>query len=515
MKGEYIMSDGNGRRYEKERNQLNFKKVGVFILTIFVIGMVVISLQKILSNSSNGPSGTSSNVEYFSVYTNKKWGVIDSNGSIVIEPTYEEMVIVPNSQRPVFVCVYDVNPENKTYKTKVLNKDNREILTQYTKVELLDNHDKHNNLWYEKNILKVQKNNKYGIVNYDGKSLLATEYDDIRTLKGASDSIIIIKDGKMGISNGLGEIIIKPEYKNILPLGENATGGYIVVDENNKYGVVGRNKKVIIQPKYTDIKEVAGNDKYIVKDGNWKLVNGKSDVLTEGSFDDIVGINESNLVAIKDNKYGVIDTGGKTKIPYEYNYLEYAFSNYYIAYKSDKFGLIDLENKTQIEFQYEDMAYRSDAGILEAYNANYITDVYDKNLDKKVTGIVSEVNVTDGYIKIREDDDYKYYNFKFEPKANNEILAGKTLYLSKKDGKYGYIDKNGNVVVEHTYDDATEQNAYGYSAIKKDGLWGSIDKTGKVVANPQYNLNDTLVIDFIGKWYLGKDLNLNYYTDAK
>ena len=33
----------------------------------------------------------------------------------------------------------------------------------------------------------------------------------------------------------------------------------------------------------------------------------------------------------------------------------------------------------------------------------------------------------------------------------------------------------------------------------------------KVVKEPTYNLDDYLKIDFIGGWYLGKDINMNYY----
>ena len=41
--------------------------------------------------------------------------------------------------------------------------------------------------------------------------------------------------------------------------------------------------------------------------------------------------------------------------------------------------------------------------------------------------------------------------------------------MAKKDGKYGYVDKNNVVVVNYIYDDATEQNNSGYVAVKKDG----------------------------------------------
>ena len=87
------------------------------------------------------------------------------------------------------------------------------------------------------------------------------------------------------------------------------------------------------------------------------------------------------------------------------------------------------------------------------------------------------------------------------------------MLLDKKDGKYGFIDKDGNVIVDYIYEDALEQNSFGFAAVKKDGKWGAIDKTGNVVAENQYELENNIIIDFIGKWHIGQDLNLNYYTD--
>ena len=116
-------------------------------------------------------------------------------------------------------------------------------------------------------------------------------------------------------------------------------------------------------------------------------------------------------------------------------------------------------------------------------------------------------------MKIRVDGEYKYYNFRFEEKTNRELLTGNTLFLDKKDDKYGYVNKDGVVIVDYIYDDATEQNAFGYSSVKQNGMWGCIDSTGKVVIAPAYQLENNLMIEFIDKWYRGEDLNLDYYTD--
>ena len=84
--------------------------------------------------------------------------------------------------------------------------------------------------------------------------------------------------------------------------------------------------------------------------------------------------------------------------------------------------------------------------------------------------------------------------------------------MSKKDGKFGFVDKDGNVVVDYIYDDATEQNRFGYSSVKKDGKWGAINSQGRVVVEPQYTMENNSLIEFIDEWHLGEDLNLNYYT---
>ena len=86
------------------------------------------------------------------------------------------------------------------------------------------------------------------------------------------------------------------------------------------------------------------------------------------------------------------------------------------------------------------------------------------------------------------------------------------MFLSKKDGKYGFVNEKGIVVVDYQYEDATEQNKYGYAAVKKDGKWGCIDSKGKVVEECKNSLENALVVDFIASWHLATDINANYYT---
>ena len=102
-----------GRRYDSE-GKLNMKKVAAVIIAIAVVIMFVVGLKKLLNTEVKKDEKVIA-INYFSVYTDGKWGIIDSNGNTVIEPTYSDMLQVPDKTKPVFICTYDINYNDNTY----------------------------------------------------------------------------------------------------------------------------------------------------------------------------------------------------------------------------------------------------------------------------------------------------------------------------------------------------------------------------------------------------------------
>ena len=501
-----------GKRYDTE-SKLNIKKVIAVIIAIAVIIMFVVAIKTLLTKNTNETS--TQVMSYYPVYTNDKWGVIDQTGKIVIEPTYSEMITIPDSKTDIFICLYDVDYTNNTYKTKVIDSKNNEKFTNYDLVEVIENQDSSNNLWYEEGVLRVKKGDKYGLIDYSGKETLPLEYTSIEALQGVTNSLIIKKDEQVGLCDNKGNIIINPEYKNIQSIGDNYQNGYIVQNNDGLFGVIDFTKKVVLEPKYEEIKQVSSNNIYIVKEnGNLNAITQEGEILLENKFDDVKQINENDIIFIKNKKYGVISSTGEIKIEAQYDDLQYSFGENYIAKNGDKYGIINTSNETILPFEYTNILYRKEAGFIETNKDNSaVSQILNNKFEQKLEGIVSDVNAEKGYFRIRVNDEYKYYNFNFEEKKSSEVLTSNTLFLSKKDGKYGYTDKDGNVVVDYIYEDATEQNNFGYAAVKKDGKWGSIDKDGKQVAETKYELANNIMIDFTGKWHLGEDINSYYYTD--
>ncbi len=56
----------------------------------------------------------------------------------------------------------------------------------------------------------------------------------------------------------------------------------------------------------------------------------------------------------------------------------------------------------------------------------------------------------------------------------------------KLNGKYGFIDKNGDFVIKPKFDDAWYFRE-GLAAVELNGKYGFIDKSGKIIAKPEFD----------------------------
>ena len=330
------MSRNKGKRYDSEP-KLNMKKVIAVIIAVLVVIMFVVGIKELLKQKDNVIEKKFT-TGYYAIYENEKWGVIDTNQKVIIEPTYEEMIIIPDNSKPIFICTTNVDYTNGTFETKVFNENNNQIYTDYEKVEAIYNNDKSNNLWYESNVLKVQKDGKYGLINYDGKLILACEYDEIKTIPGTKNILLTVKDGQQGLVDNIGNIIIQNVYTEITTLTDKYQNGFIAKIQTGKYGIISYNGATILETKYDEIKNIYGNNNYVVKEnGVWKIVNEDGTTYLENAFDDVKQINANNVIIKKNGKYGITALDGTEKISTEYDDLTFAFTDTYIAKKSYKY----------------------------------------------------------------------------------------------------------------------------------------------------------------------------------
>ena len=330
-----------GKRYDSG-TKLNYKKVFAVIIAIVVLIIAIIAVKKILTKAKN--TKPLEKINYFAVYSDNKWGVLGSDGKIVIDPMYQEMPIIIDKEKDVFLCTYDIDEENGTYKTKAINSKNEEIYTNYDKIEALDNYNSSENIWYEENVLKVQKNEKWGLIDIDGKEIVEPIYDNISTLKGVENSIVVEKDGKKGLLNDKGSKIIDSEYKEIQSFGDDYKNGYITINQEDKYGVISFTGESILPNQYEKIENIYGEKYFVIKEnGKEQLIDSQGNKKVTENFDEIKQIANSGIIYTKQNKYGLMDFDGNIKIEPKYDGLKELNPDIFEALKEGKSGIIDID----------------------------------------------------------------------------------------------------------------------------------------------------------------------------
>ena len=156
------------------------------------------------------------------------------------------MVIVPDKNEPLFICTDELDYNTESYTTIVLNEKGNEVLGEYSEIVAVENNDI-SNVWYEENVLKHKKDGKFGLINFEGKEIVKPIYDEIYALEGVENSIILVKDNKKGLlNNKTGEIIIEPKYIEIKAISSKHEDGYIVKNEKNKVGLIGKRDQCMI-----------------------------------------------------------------------------------------------------------------------------------------------------------------------------------------------------------------------------------------------------------------------------
>ncbi len=502
---------GKGRRYDGEQ-KLNLKKVFAVVAVIVIIILAIFGIRQILKSDKNTITSKNIELNYFTLFKNGNWGVINSSGEIIIEPANGEMIEIPDKSKAVFICTYDVSAVDDSFKTKAINDKNEEIFTGYENIFTLQNYDENNNLWYESNVLKVQKAGKYGLINLDGNEILPCEYDSISTMKGVKNCLVVKNDVNTGIVDTSGKIVVPVQYPSVEVIAKNTDNGYIVKNNENKYGVIKSDGNFVLDCKYDAIENIIDENRFLVKEnGTWKMIDQDGTSYLDGKVDDVISMNNGDVVVKQNGKYGVLNIQTDLKIPFEYDDLVYLFDNKYVAKKDNKYGIVNTNNEVIVDYKYDEIIYNKGDEYVKGRVSDNSYDYMTKDLSVRFTaGRETKIN---GFISVKVGNDVKYYNNKLEEKSNKDVYTSNTLFIIKENGKYGFVDKDGKVVVEAKYDDAREQNDYGFVAVKKDGKWGSLDQYGNVVIEPTYTINEENQVDFVGRWHVCADSNANYYTD--
>lgn len=445
-----------------------------------------------------------------------KYGLISLEGKEITKPIYDEIDSLPYKEGELLV--------KQEEKYGVINiKGNNLIAIEYDTItvdEYYTDENRYQNAGYIVSI-KTQEGYRYGYLNKKGKEVLKTEYNEISRVTEIQDDencyLISAKNGQYGVTKKEEEII-QNEYQSIR---YDATNKVFVIEKSKKYGIANIEGKLIVPVQYNQI-DITGIYLYAQNEQGTTVYNNNG---TQANIDANISIlntsNEKYKIRINNEngtKYGVINKEGKQLIEEKYNYIEYLYDNYFIASNENgKLGVLDDKGLVKIEQNNASLQKIQDTDLIQTtLSESKTTQIYSKTMEKICEMQNATIEIEDNYIKIYNETETKYFNKEGKELKNTEVYPNNKLFVKVQDNQYGFVDINGNLVVDYKYDKAYEFNQYGFATVRKDGKWGAINEQGQEIVAPIYEIKEQVEPTFIGNYYrVTYGFGEYYYTDAK
>ncbi len=499
---------------------------------------------------------------YFALTQKSKYGVVDKNGNVIIEPNYTAIQI-PNPSKPVFICISDYNEETQSYDTLVFNDKKERLFENYDSVQAIAINTNVEANPYEKSVLSYKKDGKYGLITLEGKEVTKAIYDDITSINSKEGTFLVKNGDYVGVINMKGKVIIKSNYETITSDNyyneetKNKTAGFIVskkTDEGFRYGYINykgqvildteytelervtqiqndnkpyfiafkdgqagllRDKKIILNYEYQDIQYHSVNDVFIItRNGMQGAVNKDGTTILNPEYDSIL-FGGIYLNAVKGDETFIYDTNGNKIETENISLTKTENPNYYIAVdKNEIYTVVDANNNVLIDDNYTYIEYLTDDYFIVAKGSNngIIDSKGNVVVDLKYTSIFKFNDTNLVQAEITNTKTIELYNIKMQKVASmnnatikqyepSSINENKYIMLASATG-FEYYDVDGNKLQSQ---DIFKSNTL-FAKKGDNNKWGFVDIEGNVKVEYQYDMvtdfneNGFAGIKLDGKW---------------
>ncbi|MCL2046809.1 MAG: WG repeat-containing protein [Oscillospiraceae bacterium] len=232
----------------------------------------------------------------------------------------------------------------------------------------------------------------------------------------------VVRDGLWGIASADGILLIPCEYERISTFSVDR----VIVEKDGEIFAVNidNNRIAILDGVAYDFRNFGNERIGLLFDDGWRRVTGEFEI-GSAVFEDLGMYNGGYAAAKIDGYWGVIDVG----------------LNWYITAQYDEVILDELGRC----YGQNAVFVKSDGNVCMINNGEVIEGIYE---DARPFGI-------EGYAAVM------------------------------RNGKWGYIDTEGNIIIDFIYDDALSYSSH-LAAVKVNDYWGYISLSGDMVIEPIY-----------------------------
>ena len=366
--------------------------------------------------------------------------------------------------------------------------------------------------------VKAMQDGKYGFRNLAGQWVVQPVFDNVQAYDNISKTALVLKDGKCGLLDASGRLCVPCIYDKI----DRFDGRLAAIWLDGKCGFVKANGDVIVTPQFHDYQspdswsgqplkvKIFGQWFELTEDGEllflpeFGLINTQGEFLIEPRYT-IIYSPYDGFAPVQDGvKWGIADIHGNEIVEPKYDIIGYLKNGFADAILDKVPGKVSAEGVfIPVEDEQE---YVNDLGFDDCsclFECQEIFDL-DPNNPEDFVEIDYDLDLStprdsrDWY----EPEDYPSYkhvgNSVFYEKSESHkrspvfeeadmVFQAGGFASVKKNGKWGLIDGDFNIVIPTVWDAIHDVVGDGLVPVCRDGLWGYINLKNEVVIPLQFH----------------------------
>lgn len=351
----------------------------------------------------------------------------------------------------------------------------------------------------DRTLYPIKNRNKWGYIDESGDFYIEPIYESAGPFY---EGLAIVElEGKFGFVNKAGDLIIDAIFDDAYEMSE----GHAVVSLDSKWGMINRSGEFVIQPIYDDLGNLTEGLTYFSENELYGYFDRRGLVRLAPQYSAAEDFENGKAIVASQDNFGLIDGFGTTSIPFLYERLVRYEDTIYAALFDDLWGLLNERGDTLVPFSYDFIGrfYYNRALVERDDQFNYITP----------TGKVILTEWMETYPQYRQLAQFEngYAKVEFEKGYNLIDVNGKKLFPVDKDDiggfseyiavlkgdKWGYLSKNGNLMIANSFSSAF---SFEGNFAKAGGapLVGIINKRGDYQIEPYFEqinfFNDSVLI---------------------
>ena len=303
---------------------------------------------------------------FFPIKVQQKWGLMDKDGKLVVQPQYDAIgdfykygyavvqqngnVGVMNSTGQLIIPVrfQDLQILDSTIFAVVENKSWK-IINEKGTVILDDNYEKVK-IW-QKSYIAFSKKGKWGIVHLSGKIISPPIYDNIQPYQ--TSFFLTETNDKNGLIRTNGKIVLSPVASEIVIHSDSL----FLYKKDQSWGAVGHNGNGLLKNQWASFQKVGSHFLKLKLEGrNYLYAIHTQKIISKKKYDEFIPFSADKVLFRNQEKIGLMDENGFEILAGIYNEIQSYSDGFYRVKKGNYWGVIDDKSKIIIPFEYDYIA---------------------------------------------------------------------------------------------------------------------------------------------------------------